>query len=91
MAEVSKGTQVPCPGKKVLPAHKHPPFHTRVTPINFFAFGAEWENNVVDELIDNHIFSECQGKSLDLKVARPVNEKIDPRLKSYKVVFVRKK
>ena len=57
----------------------------RVTPINFFAFASVLRNNVVDRFIDNHIFSECQELTSDLKVDRPVDEKIDFQLKTYKM------
>ena len=59
-----------------------PQMYTRVLPINFFAFGSELKNNVVDRFIDNHIFSECQELTSDLKVAQPVDQKIAPQLES---------
>ena len=64
--------------------------YTRVTPINFFAFASVLQNNVVDRFLDNHIFSECQELSSFLKVARPVDEKMDFQLKTYKNIFVPK-
>ena len=90
VAEVSRGAQVPCLEKKVFAPADPPQMYTRVLPINFFAFGSEWKNNVVDRFIDNHIFSECQELTSDLKVARPVDEKMDFQLKTYKIFFVPK-
>ena len=90
MAEVSRGAQVPCLGKKVFAEADCIQIHRRVTPINFFVFESESQNDVVDRFIDNHIFSECQELTSDLKVARPVDEKIDFRLKTYKIFFVQK-
>ena len=87
MAEVSRGTQVPCPEKKVFAAADGTQMHRPFSPINFFAFGSELKNNVVDRFIDNHIFSECQELTSDLKVARPVDGKMDFQLKTYKIFF----
>ena len=69
MAEVSRGTQVPGLVNKVFAAADGTQMHRRVTPINFFAFVSEWENNVVDRFIDNNLFSEHQELSSFLKVA----------------------
>ena len=88
MAEVSRGAQVPCLEKKVFAEADPPQMYTRVLPINFFAFESELKNNVVDRFIDNHIFSECQELTSDLKVARPVDEKIDFNPRSGSVHFV---
>ena len=85
MAEVSRGTQVPCLEFKVFSQADGIQMHHRVTPINFFVFEPNLQNNVTDLSIDNHIFPECQGKRFDLKVARPVDEKIDFQLKSCKI------
>ena len=90
VAEVSRGAQVPGPEKKVFAPADCPQMYTRVLPTNFFAFGSELKNNVVDRFIDNHIFSECQELTSDLKVARPVDEKIDSPLKTFKIFFVPK-
>ena len=90
MAEVSRGRRVPCPEKKVFGEADPLQMYTPFSPINFFAFGSEWKNNVVDRFIDNHIFSYCQELTSDLKVARPVDEKIDFQLKTYKIFFVPK-
>ena len=76
--------------KKVLPGHKRLPFHARVTPINFFEFAFVLQNNVVDRSIDNHVFSECQELTSDLKVARPVDGKMDFQLETYKIFFAPK-
>ena len=77
VAEVSRGTQVPCLEFKVFTLADCPQIHHRVTPINFFVFESESQNDVVDRFIDNHIFPDCQEKSPDLKVAQPVDQKID--------------
>ena len=90
MAEVSKGTQVPCPEKKGFSVSKPLQLAVQVTPINFFAFASVLQNNVVDRFIDNHIFSECQELTSDLKVARPVDGKMDFQLKTYKIFFAPK-
>ena len=90
MAEVSRGAQVPCPEFKVFAQADCHQKYIRVTPINFFVFESESQNDVVDRFIDNHIFSECQELTSDLKVARPVDEKMDFQLKTYKIFFVPK-
>ena len=81
---------MPGPEKKVFgvadPHHKY----IRVSPINFFVFEYESQNDVVDRFIDNNIFSECQELTSDVKVARRVDEKIDFQLKTYKILFVPK-
>ena len=64
--------------------------YTRVTPINFFAFASVLQNNAVDRIIDNHIFSECQEFNSDLKVAHPVDEKIDFHLNPIKYFSTQK-
>ena len=85
MSEVSRGAQVPGPESKVFAQADCHQKYIRVTPINFFVFESESQNDVVDRFIDNHIFSECQELTSDLKVARPVDEKIDFQLKPYKI------
>ena len=76
--------------KKVFGVADCPQMYTRVTPTNFFVFESESQNDVVDRFIDNHIFSECQELSLFLKVAQPVDQKIDFQLKHCKLFFVQK-
>ena len=46
-------------------------FPRLVPPTNFSAAAAVLQNKVVDRSIDNHIFSQCQEFSSDLKVAPP--------------------
>ena len=65
-------------------------FSRTVPPINFSASAAVWRNNVADEFIDNHIFSECQEKSSDLKVAPSFGNLFDFPSKTYKFPFCEK-
>ena len=90
VAEVSRGAQVPCPEKNVCTPADRLQMYTRVTPINLFVFESESQNDVVDRFIHNHIYPECQELTSDLKVARPIDEKIDFQLKTYRIFFAQK-
>ena len=84
------GPEVPCTAKKVFAEGFSRHLHRKSPPINFSVRVAVLQNNVTDRFIDNHIFSECQELTSDLKVARPVDEKIDFQLKTYKIFLFQK-
>ena len=75
------GPEVPCTFQKVFAEVFCRHLHKLLPPINFSAPVAVLQNNVTDRFIDNHIFSECQELTSDLKVAQAVDYKIDFRLK----------